>query len=99
MEKYDYRQAMIDDICAYIRENDIYVTTNNRQEIEDDLYESLWTNDSVTGNASGSYTSNACKAEEYLCHNLDLLADALYEFGLIQTHILVILRAQKQQMW
>jgi hypothetical protein len=35
----------------------------------------------VTGNASGSYTFNAWKAEEYLCHNLDLLGEALAEFG------------------
>ena len=37
--------------------------------------------DSVTGNASGSYTFNAWKAEEYLCHNWDLLAEAIEEFG------------------
>lgn len=36
---------------------------------------------SVTGNAGGSYTFNAWKAEEYLCHNLDLLAEANEEFG------------------
>lgn len=36
---------------------------------------------SVTGNASGSYTFNTWKAEEYLCHNLNLLAEANEEFG------------------
>jgi hypothetical protein len=81
MEKYDYRQATIDDICAYIRENDIVVTKNNRKRLEDELYDKMFVCDSVTGNASGSYTFNAWKAEEYLCHNLDLLAEAIDELG------------------
>ena len=37
--------------------------------------------DSVTGNASGSYTFNTYQAEENICHNLDLLGEALEEFG------------------
>lgn len=43
--------------------------------MEQDLNDTLFTCDSVTGNASGSYT------EEYLCHNWDLLVEALTEFG------------------
>ena len=35
----------------------------------------------MTGNASGSYYCNAWKAEEALCHNLDLLGEAADEFG------------------
>jgi hypothetical protein len=35
----------------------------------------------VTGNASGSYTFSTWQAEENLCHNLDLLGEALKEFG------------------
>lgn len=49
--------------------------------MREDLNEKLFVEDSVTGNASGSYTFNAWKAEEYLCHNLDLLAEANEEFG------------------
>ena len=81
MEKYDYRQAVRDDILDYIKEHDIRVTNDNREELETTLRDTLWANDSVTGNASGSYTFNAWKAEEYLCHNLDLLAEAIDEFG------------------
>ena len=81
MDKYDYRQAVMDDIRDYIKENDIRVTNDNREELETTLRDTLWANDSVTGNASGSYTFNAWKAEEYLCHNLDLLAEAIDEFG------------------
>lgn len=49
--------------------------------MKEDLNEKLFVEDSVTGNASGSYTFNTWKAEEYLCHNLDLLAEANEEFG------------------
>ena len=76
MDKYDYRQAVRDDILDYIKQNDIKVTDNNREEVEGFLYDTLFVEDSVTGNASGSFTFNRWKAEEYLCHNLDLLADA-----------------------
>ena len=54
-------------------------------EASDELYEKaydvLFIDDSVTGNASGSYTCNAYQAEEYICHNWDLLVEALEEFG------------------
>lgn len=81
MEKYDYRQAVRDDILDYIKEHDIQVTDKNREEVEEFLYDTLFVEDSVTGNASGSYTFNTWKAEEYLCHNLDLLAEAIDVFG------------------
>jgi hypothetical protein len=44
------------------------------------LNDRLFIEDSVTGNASGSYTFNAWQAEENLCHNLDLLGEAFSEF-------------------
>lgn len=70
---YNYFEAMKDDIFEYLEE------TNERNF--DILYEQLLLEDSVTGNASGSYTFNIYKAEENLCHNLDLLSEALEEFG------------------
>lgn len=81
MKKYDYLQAVTDDVLSYIEENAIKVTTSNREEIEEQLNDDLFCCDSVTGNASGSYTFNAYEAEEYLCHNLDLLAEAVEELG------------------
>lgn len=42
----------------------------------------MWTEDSVTGNASGSYYCNTWEAEEALAHNWDLLTEALEEFGM-----------------
>ena len=81
MEKYDYLQAVIDDVKQYIADNEITVTTDNRDEVEQQLNDDLFTDDSVTGNASGSYTFSTWQAEENLRHNMDLLADALSEFG------------------
>ena len=78
---YDYRESICDDIREYIRENVTLTDYADREALEEFLNEELWTNDSVTGNASGSYTFNAWKAEENLCHNLDLLAEVLDEFG------------------
>lgn len=65
----------------YINENNITVTADNREEIEEQLRDDLWACDSVTGNASGSYTFNAWQAEENICHNQDLFAEACDEFG------------------
>ena len=81
MERYDYRQAVKDDIKQYIEDHDVKVTTGNREELEQSLYDDMFISDSVTGNASGSYYCNAWKAEEAICHNLDLLGEALEEFG------------------
>ena len=88
MENYNYYQAMRDDVMEYIKDNytqdelkDNLSTKEEEMEFEQQLNEKLWVCDSVTGNASGSYTFNAYKAEENLCHNLDLLKDAIEEFG------------------
>lgn len=80
MEKYDYRQALRHDIRYYLEENGIQATQETDDEI-DALRDELWLADSVTGNASGSYTFSTWQAEENLCHNWDLLAEALYIFG------------------
>lgn len=81
MEKYNYFEAVKNDVLDYIKENEIKVTTSNKDELADSLNDDLWTNDSVTGNGSGSYFFNTWKAEEALCHNLDLLGEACEEFG------------------
>lgn len=70
---YDYREAVCEDICEYIRANGF--TSEER------LNDELWAEDSVTGNGSGSYTFDRWMAEENLNHNWDLLEDALCEFG------------------
>lgn len=81
-ERYDYQEAVTDDIRDYFAENEIHLKDYaNRDELFEQVRDHLWTCDSVTGNGSGSYTFNSWEAEENICHNLDLLVEALHEFG------------------
>ena len=80
-ENYNYMRAMIKDIKEYIKNEITLSDFSGRDELEQYLNDTLWIEDSVTGNASGSYTFNAYQAEENICHNLDLLAEAVNEFG------------------
>ena len=81
MEKYNYLENVTADAKAAILENLNYWSFTNREELEEVANDELWINDSVTGNASGSYTFSTWQAEENLCHNMDELEDACDEFG------------------
>lgn len=78
---YNYLVAMTEDIKEYIKNEITLSDYSGREELEEYLNDTLWEVDNVTGNGSGSYTFNTYKAEEYICHNLDLLADACEAFG------------------
>jgi hypothetical protein len=69
--KADIRQYMEDENLVY----------TDREDLEEQLNDLLWTADSVTGNASGSYTFNREEAKEHVLDNIDLLKDAYDEFG------------------
>ena len=77
---YNYKESIVSDILDYIKLECITVTEENREEIEEQLNDELWTNDSITGNASGSYTFNSNVAREYVLDNMDLCTDMLKEF-------------------
>lgn len=79
--EYDYREAVKDDVLEYIKNEIDFTEFDTLEELEEKLNEDLFCEDSVTGNASGSYTFNTYEAEENICHNLDLLAEALDEYG------------------
>lgn len=81
MKKYNYLTAVTADVTDYINGEIDLGQYETADELKDELNERLFVNDSVTGNASGSYTFSAWQAEENLCHNLDLLGEALTEFG------------------
>lgn len=62
---YSYTETMKNDILDYIAENiDRAEFVNDRDGLEEQLNDDLWTADSVTGNASGSYFCNAYRARE-----------------------------------
>ena len=74
---YNYHIAVKDDIREYIKENYGSVT----EEMRDDVFDEVLGDDSVTGNASGSYTMNRAIAKEYIIENIDLLRKAADEYG------------------
>ena len=84
-ERYDYMEHMTADVIDAIRDN--YTPAEIRARLDDDrdefaqtINDDLWADDSVTGNASGSYYCNAYRAEEAIAHNWDLIADAIDEW-------------------
>lgn len=81
MEKYDYLAAVTADVTDYISESIDLSKYETADELKDELNERLFVSDPVTGNASGSYTFSTWQAEENLCHNFDLLGEALTAFG------------------
>ena len=81
MERYNYLEEVTNDAKQAILENLENWNFSDREELEEIANDNLWTNDSVTGNASGSYTCNAWEVEENLCHNMDELEEACNEFG------------------
>lgn len=83
MEKHDYETEIRNDLADWLRERASYdnMTADAFENARERLEDEAWTADSVTGNGSGSYYCNTWKAEEAICHNLDLLGEALREFG------------------
>ena len=79
--EYDYREAVKDDVSEYIKNEINFEDFDTLDELEEHLNDVLFVEDGVTGNASGSYTFTTYKAEENICHNLDLLVEALEAFG------------------
>lgn len=90
MENYDYYDAVKNDVLEYIQDSEVFNDFDledferldgEAQNYGEDLYDTLWIEDSVTGNASGSYTFSSYDAEENLVHNMDLLQEACENFG------------------
>lgn len=81
MENYNYLEHVTEDAKDAILDRMDEWSFDDREELEQIANDKLWIDDSVTGNGSGSYTFNSWRAEEYLCHNLDELADACEEFS------------------
>lgn len=77
---YDYYANVKDDVLSYINDEIRPGEYWDRDELESHLNDTLWADDSVTGNGSGSYTFNGAKAKEYVMENHDLLREAFEEF-------------------
>ena len=83
MEKYNYLENVTTDAKQAILENLNYWDFIGREELEEIANDNLWADDSVTGNASGSYTFNREASKEYVTRSddgMDTLRDAVREF-------------------
>jgi hypothetical protein len=81
---YDYMQSIVDDVKEYINDNINTADYDDIDDLEQELNDDLWAEDSVTGNGSGSYTMNRAKAYEYLIgdsNTMDYIRDLCSEFG------------------
>lgn len=85
--KYDYMEQEVKDVKECIRENINTAYYDSREELEEALNDKLWMADSVTGNASGTYTFCRAEACEYVVGNMDLLNEACTDFGLEPSEI------------
>lgn len=81
MEKYDYLSAVKDDVRNYISDEVNLSEFDEVEELNEFLNEKLFNEDSVTGNPSYTYTYNREVAAENLLDNMDLLSQAMDEFG------------------
>lgn len=90
MNKYNYLEAITNDIeCWMDKDGDPFDISQfeNRDEAAEFLNDELWDEDSITGNGPNGYASEE-ECEEFLCHNLNLLFDALFEFGELEESLL-----------
>ena len=83
---YNYSEAIKDDIRTYL-DNDFDWSRITEDELDTDdlkelLNEELWTEDSITGNGSGSYTFNRHTAKEYVMDNEEVLGEMIIDYGL-----------------
>lgn len=81
MSEYNYYDVVYQSIEEYIKDNVSAAEYSSPEELEEHIIGDLLANDDITGAASGSYTCDTYSAEEYLCHNWQLLQKAVDYFG------------------
>ena len=85
---YDYYDSVVSDVKDWLTENYEFikadVDVSDQDEFANYLNDTLWAEDSVTGNGSGSYTFNRAAAKENVQgdpKSLDYLKELCDEFG------------------
>ena len=81
MKKYNYKEVMKNDVLEAIKEYMEWEEVSVEDLDIDTLKDYLWTDDSVTGNGSGSYTMNSALAKKYVLDNEELQVEVIEAFG------------------
>ena len=84
MERSEYIEQIKKDVLEWIGENEEDFkekAKEGREAVEEWLNDELFNNDSVTGNASGSYTFSTWQAEENIAHERELIEETAENFG------------------
>lgn len=85
MDKYDYYIEVTNDIeCWMDKDGNLFDLSQfeDREEAAEFLRDELWAEDDITGNGPNGYADEYL-CEEFLCHNLDLLIEAMREFDVM----------------
>ena len=82
-EHYDYEKAVKEDALDALYDYDKAQEIEDVDDLAEFIQDYLFNDDRVTGNASGSYTMDTDKAMAYVMDNMDLLKNAVDEFGYI----------------
>lgn len=82
MKKYDYEEAITNDIIDYIKDNNVELDwTTSDDSILEYLADILWYEACITGNdCNGSYYDTEENCEKYLAYNLKISIEACEEF-------------------
>lgn len=80
-----YLEMVKEDVKNWMEENADYINEQDFENIEslrDWLNDALWCDDSVTGNASGSYYFNSYDSKQAVLDDFETVKEALQEFGI-----------------
>jgi len=82
MANYNYHEAVLADVREWLEDHfdELPPRFEDRDEMIQYLNDEMWTADSVTGNASGSYTFCTATAKEYVLSDPDTVKEAFEEF-------------------
>ena len=80
MNNYNYFEAVKEAVKDRLNDYDPRGEDETLEEYQERLYESFWTDDSVTGNGSGSYTFSSAKAREFVLAGVEQVIEACREF-------------------
>jgi len=88
---FNYNEAVKADVLDYIRDNytaeELAEKLKDKDSFAEELNDTLWIDDSVTGNGSGSYTFSRCKAKEFVFADTETVQEALSEFCIEESTI------------